>query len=109
MPYTTLFRAGGYSGASSADCARFRCRRVACSKPPRPCGRPASMLAAGLDSAVVQIFIGLVGPEQLDEIRRQRIVEHVRSEEHTSELQSLMRNSYAGFCLKKKQQEDRMT
>src|SRR3546814_20406074 len=25
-----------------------------------------------------------------------------RSEEHTSELQSLMRNSYAGFCLKKK-------
>src|SRR3546814_5581025 len=26
-----------------------------------------------------------------------------RSEEHTSELQSLMRISYAGFCLKKKQ------
>src|SRR3546814_7970169 len=25
-----------------------------------------------------------------------------RSEEHTSELQPLMRNSYAGFCLKKK-------
>src|SRR3546814_1821372 len=25
-----------------------------------------------------------------------------RSEEHTSELQSLMRNSYAVFCLKKK-------
>src|SRR3546814_4134830 len=25
-----------------------------------------------------------------------------RSEEHTSELQSLMRISYAGFCLKKK-------
>src|SRR3546814_2611324 len=25
-----------------------------------------------------------------------------RSEEHTSELQSLMRSSYAGFCLKKK-------
>src|SRR3546814_1879256 len=29
----------------------------------------------------------------------------VRSEEHTSELQSLMRNSYAVFCLKKKKQE----
>src|SRR3546814_20766132 len=28
--------------------------------------------------------------------------EHVRSEEHTSELQSLMRISYAVFCLKKK-------
>src|SRR3546814_10542947 len=27
--------------------------------------------------------------------------EEVRSEEHTSELQSLMRNSYAVFCLKK--------
>src|SRR3546814_4321512 len=27
-----------------------------------------------------------------------------RSEEHTSELQSLMRRSYAVFCLKKKQQ-----
>src|SRR3546814_1401717 len=26
----------------------------------------------------------------------------LRSEEHTSELQSLMRSSYAGFCLKKK-------
>src|SRR3546814_9209021 len=28
--------------------------------------------------------------------------EYFRSEEHTSELQSLMRNSYAVFCLKKK-------
>src|SRR3546814_7960217 len=28
----------------------------------------------------------------------------LRSEEHTSELQSLMRISYADFCLKKKQQ-----
>src|SRR3546814_6895130 len=30
-----------------------------------------------------------------------------RSEEHTSELQSLMRNSYADFCLKKKKQQKR--
>src|SRR3546814_8759606 len=29
-----------------------------------------------------------------------------RSEEHTSELQSLMRNSYAVFCLQKKKQQD---
>src|SRR3546814_9167205 len=28
--------------------------------------------------------------------------DRLRSEEHTSELQSLMRNSYAVFCLKKK-------
>src|SRR3546814_3600569 len=31
-----------------------------------------------------------------------RIAEKCRSEEHTSELQSLMRISYAVFCLKKK-------
>src|SRR3546814_3394745 len=29
-------------------------------------------------------------------------IAHLRSEEHTSELQSLMRISYAVFCLKKK-------
>src|SRR3546814_10692227 len=32
-----------------------------------------------------------------------------RSEEHTSELQSLMRISYAVFCLKKKKQENTHT
>src|SRR3546814_4174772 len=31
----------------------------------------------------------------------------VRSEEHTSELQSLMRISYAVFCLKKKNKDDK--
>src|SRR3546814_6496619 len=33
----------------------------------------------------------------------------MRSEEHTSELQSLMRNSYAVFCLKKNKVKDRQT
>src|SRR3546814_5307581 len=33
-----------------------------------------------------------------------RVLDVGRSEEHTSELQSLMRISYAVFCLKKKQQ-----
>src|SRR3546814_2081469 len=33
----------------------------------------------------------------------------VRSEEHTSELQSLMRISYAVFCLKKKKKINRTT
>src|SRR3546814_3452405 len=33
------------------------------------------------------------------------IEEHFRSEEHTSELQSLMRISYAVFCLKKKKRK----
>src|SRR3546814_10426954 len=32
----------------------------------------------------------------------QRRITTTRSEEHTSELQTLMRNSYAVFCLKKK-------
>src|SRR3546814_7981433 len=40
--------------------------------------------------------------EQRHQYRRQRSRNLVRSEEHTSELQSLMRNSYAVFCLKKK-------
>src|SRR3546814_9261902 len=31
--------------------------------------------------------------------------QYFRSEEHTSELQSLMRISYAGFCLKKKKRD----
>src|SRR3546814_2012237 len=39
-----------------------------------------------------------------------RVVDHCardrRSEEHTSELQSLMRISYAVFCLKKKKQQN---
>src|SRR3546814_4241939 len=35
-------------------------------------------------------------------ISKGRVIAVARSEEHTSELQSLMRNSYAVFCLKKK-------
>src|SRR3546814_9246510 len=38
-------------------------------------------------------------------IERARRDQFERSEEHTSELQSLMRNSYAVFCLKKKKQK----
>src|SRR3546814_1333941 len=34
---------------------------------------------------------------------------HARSEEHTSELQSLMRISYAVFCLKKKKHKKKKT
>src|SRR3546814_1399027 len=34
-----------------------------------------------------------------------RLREEWRSEEHTSELPSLMRNSYSVFCLKKKQKK----
>src|SRR3546814_7696639 len=38
----------------------------------------------------------------VDEVRQADVREAQRSEEHTSELQSLMRISYAVFCLKKK-------
>src|SRR3546814_5897770 len=38
-----------------------------------------------------------------------RIADEKRSEEHTSELQSLMRNSYAVFCLKKKTRSTQLT
>src|SRR3546814_3351529 len=44
-----------------------------------------------------------------DETFEQRIRrEAIRSEEHTSELQSLMRISYAVFCLKKKKQQEHL-
>src|SRR3546814_4295784 len=50
---------------------------------------------AGADDAVVRRDHARVA--QLQTLRGER-----RSEEHTSELQSLMRISYAVFCLKKK-------
>src|SRR3546814_8225667 len=47
---------------------------------------------------------GAVGRRHLQDGLDGAIVEVARSEEHTSELQSLMRISYAVFCLKKKKQ-----
>src|SRR3546814_484537 len=44
------------------------------------------------------------GSVMADDARLSSPVTGMRSEEHTSELQSLMRISYAVFCLKKKQQ-----
>src|SRR3546814_1484778 len=44
------------------------------------------------------------GPDAGGRKQRQRLL---RSEEHTSELQSLMRISYAVFCLKKKTQQEK--
>src|SRR3546814_9508631 len=57
---------------------------------------------AELPESFTQIFVidptfKLLGMVDLDRILRTQ-----RSEEHTSELQSLMRISYAVFCLKKK-------
>src|SRR3546814_1712750 len=47
---------------------------------------------------------------QIPQIRRiPRPEPLTRSEEHTSELQSLMRTSYAVFCLKKKKRQTQQT
>src|SRR3546814_10637570 len=56
----------------------------------------------GTSVAVIDV-IGMLPHIQRQE-RLHAIIRHwrVRSEEHTSELQSLMRNLYAVFCLKKK-------
>src|SRR3546814_4875524 len=67
----------------------------------------------GADALPVDMHIS---PEQLVTDQIKRLIEYPgalqvvdfadgkvqRSEEHTSDLQSLMRNSYAVFCLKKK-------
>src|SRR3546814_4734872 len=56
-------------------------------------------------AGVQQANPNLVGPELLqcgDDRLLRALHVRLRSEEHTSELQSLMRISYAVFCLKKK-------
>src|SRR3546814_10648167 len=56
-------------------------------------------------------YLGGISPEVLPlwsappgQMRLRSLPQQARSEEHTSELQSLMRISYAVFCLKKKKQ-----
>src|SRR3546814_8110543 len=56
------------------------------------------LASAGNDSAPCNITLDM----QADAARAGVIAGGGRSEEHTSELQSLMRISYAVFCLKKK-------
>src|SRR3546814_3940907 len=45
------------------------------------------------------------GGVDIEVVEFHRRADQARSEEHTSELQSLMRISYAVFCLKKKKQK----
>src|SRR3546814_5603105 len=79
FPYTTLFRSGyGRRGGQRSSRSKKRSQD---SSPSR-----ASSVGA---------FI-------LPRPKRSRARRSSRSEEHTSELQSLMRISYAVFCLKKK-------
>src|SRR3546814_8934550 len=53
-----------------------------------------------LESAMLSLRYAAPAPE----LREFISTYYLRSEEHTSELQSLMRLSYAVFCLKKKKQ-----
>src|SRR3546814_5812037 len=54
--------------------------------------------------------VELAGAEELvPPVLAERLEQLVRSEEHTSELQSLMRISYAVFCLKKKKTHNKIT
>src|SRR3546814_8889191 len=80
FPYTTLFRSTVSPGAFRQHLRR---RRLQATAPARH--RPWPRVESG-------------GQRQGPGPRTGR----PRSEEHTSELQSLMRTSYAVFCLKKK-------
>src|SRR3546814_6454056 len=83
FPYTTLFR----SREDKAVVAHLRQGENA--QAPSH-GDQRNQHLGSLENADLTAYVGLI------ELRRDR------SEEHTSELQSLMRISYAVFCLKKK-------
>src|SRR3546814_7964397 len=69
-----------------------------------PRGR-AVVFASGAPATLVETVPWMNGPHAA--ALRASIAAHDRSEEHTSELQSLMRTSYAVFCLKKKKTNTR--
>src|SRR3546814_1776588 len=88
FPYTTLFR--------SLDEVAGEDHRFPFQFPRRPLGRFAIRVA---DHDARAMLAQQFGRGAADAPRSAR---DDRSEEHTSELQSLMRISYAVFCLKKK-------
>src|SRR3546814_3189517 len=106
FPYTTLFRSPPRARPASA-------RRSTCARARRHRLRPASRRAAARGRCPPSFS----RQREARRLRRRRIAADPqregarfgpprhRSEEHTSELQSLMRNSYAVFCLKKKKQK----
>src|SRR3546814_11914402 len=91
FPYTTLFRSGRPSRSPIGRGACGLCRADARLRGQR---RRSDRALQGTDR-------GLHGPA--------RGAFRERSEEHTSELQSLMRISYAVFCLKKKKKLTKKT
>src|SRR3546814_1517716 len=104
VPYTTLFRAVGGRGHGLASVARAL-RQVVVDDALdqrvgfgelRCVGAGREQRLAAFGRAVAQHLPGLVADRDVDAHAQ------ARSEEHKSELQSLMRISYAVFCLKKK-------
>src|SRR3546814_4251230 len=67
--------------------------------------RPGTLLFPPLQaptSTLIPGFAGAGDSHTANHAARTQAFDNARSEEHTSELQSLMRISYAVFCLKKK-------
>src|SRR3546814_3337739 len=68
-------------------------------------------VGAALAVALAGLGLGTQRDVALEDARQLHVghtgspVEHRRSEEHTSELQTPMRTSYAVFCLKKKKRQ----
>src|SRR3546814_8435209 len=92
FPYTTLFR-------SSATHSRQRAVRLT-HRAKRTAARSDPITEQRRRSAVSRIGQDLEGARRI--ACRIETISEFRSEEHTSELQSLMRISYAVFCLKQK-------
>src|SRR3546814_6101347 len=88
-------RPGAPGGADDAD-AKGRVRHVVMSAPTAVRRSPSGSSALRCDPSRVPVPSGTV--RYVPTLRARAC----RSEEHTSELQSLMRISYAVFCLKKK-------
>src|SRR3546814_3030561 len=102
FPYTTLFRSIDQRADASAFAPdRFGWHRQAGRRPGLSCGWQ--------DRIGRKAGRGRLSPPfaRLD-LRRGLPDGQSRSEEHTSELQSLMRISYAVFCLKKKKHKIRV-
>src|SRR3546814_4682600 len=94
FPYTTLFRSDGGRARAARDPAGGQRGAEALRGAARPEALRAYRRSLAADPR---------GGGDLSRHRgRLRPARRSRSEEHTSELQSLMRNSYAVFCLKKK-------
>src|SRR3546814_4581985 len=87
------------SDVCSSDLPCPRTRRAMGSRPRSP-RRPARGKPPPKRSAPPTPFRKVLPPARSSAVRPS-----MRSEEHTSELQSLMRISYAVFCLKKKNTE----